>query len=464
MNRRGKVSETLLVAALLVGCSAGEPQVLNDATLGEQSCGPETCVGCCLGELCLEGRAVSACGSEGLACKECVGGTICQGATCRPRAEACSSANCGEGCCMGDICRSGVGNDACGMGGEPCVDCAASGGVCSAATRICLTSCVPDCRGKCRGADDRCGGKCAINDCAGCCEGQQCLAGASDRACGSAGSECVDCTGSGSCVSGTCSECTPDCAGKCSGASDSCGNVCLTSDCAGCCDGAVCVGGDELTLCGQGGVPCADCAESSSVCSGGACSGCIAKCAGQCPGASDSCGGTCSSNECSGCCDDTTCLSGDSDTACGGEGAACEVCPADFDGYKWSCEQQDCAKDTPTSGVSCTGQTGGSVSCTEDGQPGKCWDDSCCTGCYDTLLDFCWGAINDSDDTCGTGGVSCDDCTQSRLFCVDYLCASSSGPCAGKESLDACQRANGDPGVCVAGECCSGCYYSEGGV
>lgn len=464
--RAGDLLGALLLAVLITACSAGKPSVVTDATVGgDQGCGPGSCPGCCLGDICLEGKALSACGGGGLACVECIGGMICQQGACRPRDQGCSSANCGDGCCAGDTCRSGVGNDACGTGGEPCVDCAASGGVCSAATRTCLSSCVPDCSGKCRGADDGCGGKCAINDCQGCCEGQQCLQGVSDRACGSAGSECADCTGGGGiCNAGSCSQCTPNCSGKCAGASDGCGNLCATNSCSGCCDATNCVVGNELTACGRGGVQCADCSQSGGVCSGGVCSGCSANCAGKCPGASDGCGGTCSANLCSGCCDDTTCLGGDSDTACGSAGAACEVCPADFDGYKWTCKQQVCTKDTPTSGVSCVGQTGGILACTENSVPGKCWDGACCTGCYDSLFQYCWRAINDGDDTCGNGGASCVDCTQSGLSCVDYQCTTSSGPCAGLAPLDDCQGAGGDWGVCVAGECCTGCYYSDGGT
>ena len=83
--------------------------------------------------------------------------------------------------------------------------------VCQAAD---ASVCVPRCAGKCKGADDSCGGSCDQNACTGCCTaGLACVlsAGQSDGVCGASGAACVDCTRTGdSCAAGAC-KCSANC-------------------------------------------------------------------------------------------------------------------------------------------------------------------------------------------------------------------------------------------------------------
>lgn len=461
----------LLVAATFAfaACSddtARPPTFDGGKGEGIATCSPATCSGCCLGNICTEGNAQSACGSAGGSCVECNAGLVCQTGKCVPSAQGCSATNC-PGCCQGDTCRSGVGNDACGQAGAACVDCATTGAVCSGSTRTCLTSCTPNCTGKCAGADDGCNGTCQVNDCRGCCVGDQCAPGISNAVCGKDGSQCSDCskTAGSTCTGGACSSCTPNCTGKCPGASDECGGTCKTSDCAGCCVGYVCEIGSADSACGATGANCADCTAQGTKCTGGKCgAACVADCKGKCAGASDGCGGTCTANQCTGCCDNGTCLPGISDTACGSAGAKCYVCPTDYQGYKWKCDaSQTCVKDSPTTGTDCTGKTGGTTDCTDNGQVGKCWDGACCTGCYDGSLSICWKYANTFSSTCGTGGIACVDCTASSKVCTNYLCELPTGPCAGKQDLDTCTDGS-KTGKCVANTCCTGCYYYDAGT
>ncbi len=458
-------------AVLVVACSDGGVVRKYDGggDLPPTTCSPANCNGCCLGTQCVAGDQKSACGSGGAQCLSCDTGLLCQAKKCVPESTGCSSTNCPNGCCKNNQCRSGVGNDACGSGGGACVDCAASGGVCSAANRTCLASCTPNCTGKCAGADDGCGGKCQVNDCRGCCIGEQCTPGVTDAACGKDGAQCSDCTKSVGSKCGpdkTCSSCTPNCAGKCAGAADECGGTCKSSSCPGCCVGFVCELGTADNACGKGGAACANCAAQGSSCASGSCgSSCTPSCSGKCQGASDGCGGTCQSNSCTGCCDGTNCLPGNADTACGSAGSQCHVCPTDYQGYKWKCDStRTCVKDTPT-GTDCTGKTGGTTSCTDNGKPGKCWDGACCTGCWDSSVSACWKFINVFDDSCGIGGETCVDCTASSKVCKNYKCETptSTGPCAGKQNLDTCTD-GGKTGKCISGSCCTGCYYSSSGT
>lgn len=61
----------------------------------------------------------------------------------------------------------------------------------------CLEHCIPDCREKCAGESDGCGGVCNVSNCSGCCN----LLGVciplynvSNQECGSNGAQCVDCS------------------------------------------------------------------------------------------------------------------------------------------------------------------------------------------------------------------------------------------------------------------------------
>jgi hypothetical protein len=333
----------------------------------------------------------------------------------------------------------GAADDSCGAGGGVCLDCAGGGTACEPTQKRCVPAgCTPSCDGKCAGADDGCGGKCAAGNCAGCCRGGVCLDGATDESCGKDGAECSDCSAQqGKCSAGSCSNCTPNCAGKCAGASDDCGGACATSGCAGCCAGGVCQGGTAQNACGKGGGACADCG--TQPCEAGACASCIASCTGKCKGDTDNCGGTCAANDCSGCCDVNTakCNPGTTKLLCGQNGERCWVCPDDFEGYSWKCVSQTCVKDQP-SPTFCQGKTGGTVACTSGTLSGKCWDDACCTGCWNSKTSACVAyASSYADKTCGKGGATCVDCSaatpspkqcsSSSRTCVPYIVEASIG-------------------------------------
>jgi hypothetical protein len=143
--------------------------------------------------------------------------------------------------------------------------------------------------GACGGGEGGSGAD-ADPSCAGCIdENGDCVAGATDTACGSGGLACDDCVAQGaSCVGQVCElPCGPD-------------------TCSGCCDGTTCVMGTSDTACGGGGQRCQSCA--GDICSFGEC-------------VSASC-----STTCGGCCSGDTCLGGDSSAACGMAGGACLDC------------------------------------------------------------------------------------------------------------------------------------------
>ncbi|MCK5795859.1 MAG: hypothetical protein KAI47_01660, partial [Deltaproteobacteria bacterium] len=71
---------SLLSGLVMSACSEGGVVRPHDARVDNspQSCGPGSCNGCCLGTICTEGSALSACGMGGMACLECGTGMICQ--------------------------------------------------------------------------------------------------------------------------------------------------------------------------------------------------------------------------------------------------------------------------------------------------------------------------------------------------------------------------------------------------
>lgn len=232
-------------------------------------------------------------------------------AACGDDSEECTSRTCPEGCCEGNKCRESSA-ETCGTSGSTCVDCTAdarsdtcSNGECicqAVGTRCgngqectstgCVGDCIPECTGKCAGADDGCQGTCAVNDCAGCCDNTTCHQ-PSATTCGTGGGACVDCTAdartdscsNGSCVCAAtgspcpqgeectqtgCEACTPDCAGKCQGADDTCGSTCPDNNCTdGCCNGShecILYTNQGDSVCGKDGENCQDCEIMGEVC------------------------------------------------------------------------------------------------------------------------------------------------------------------------------------------------------
>jgi hypothetical protein len=293
-------------------CPAGEKDCQGACIPADDCCTTADCGAC---ESCQRGACVSGCRD----------GQECQDGVCR-----CTAASCPDGCCDGDECEPGDRTGACGTGGAACTEC--RGGTtcqdgackCPAGEKECAGRCIPaaDC---CRNAD--CGacescqrgacvsgcqpgqacrdGRCACTPAScstGCCDGDDCLPGDRNGACGSGGEICVECGGGTTCQDGAC-KCRSgekDCAGRCIPAADCCDN----GDCGAC---ESCRRGECVSGC-RPGQACRD---------------------GRC---------TCTRESCStGCCAGDTCEAGDGDRACGRGGNACAACPANADCVGGAC-------------------------------------------------------------------------------------------------------------------------------
>lgn len=233
----------------------------------------------------------------------------------------CSPASC-QGCCLGNLCQKGDEAAACGSAGLACVSCP-DGEACVAGQCIVAT------------------GKCNVTNCPdGCCDGEQCVPGGADDACGQGGRLCQNCGSSSKCIANRCdcdaASCPGCCeAGTCKSGTDreSCGKSgiscvkcginqlcsssgvctdttgCSASNCAGCCDGPECKGGNSDQLCGKGGIACNVC-KSGETCQAGICNN----------------PATCGPGSCNGCCSASVCLMGRSKANCGTNGGLCETC------------------------------------------------------------------------------------------------------------------------------------------
>src|SRR5688572_765924 len=106
----------LFVAAAVAACGDDD-----DATDLHRQCDSSNCSGCCdeFGT-CFAGTEVDACGKGGDFCVECPEQNACSDAgTC----VACNPNNC-LGCCDDEgICQPGDQREACGDGGEACSEC-----------------------------------------------------------------------------------------------------------------------------------------------------------------------------------------------------------------------------------------------------------------------------------------------------------------------------------------------------
>lgn len=361
-------------------------------------CNFTTCKGCCVGNTCFGGGDQTTCGMGGGNCQDCaansppeacVGGQCVQQTVCDP--QTCS------GCCAGNSCLPGNSSTACGTQGQQCVSCLAVGETCSPF-------------GQCQTSPS-----CGPGNCFGCCEGNACLPGTIDPACGIGGQACQNCTPFGAtCQAGTCisSQCGPAtcpfgcCQGNtCTGGSfdTACGagggqcqdcqifgevcqnqtctiqNTCNPTTCpSGCCQGNTCVAGTSQTACGTGGVICQDCAPFGDTCQGQTCVGM----------------GTCSPKTCPfGCCQGNTCVPGGSTTACGGGGNQCQDCSVFGD----TCQNQACV--APCNPSTCPF--------------GCCQGNVCLPGTIDT--------------ECGFGGI-CQNCTIFGETCQGQTCQSACNP------------------------------------
>lgn len=270
-------------------------------------CDASNCSGCCVGDKCLSGVDMTACGTNGQQCTSCTatnqtcraaggGGGRCEGVA------SCSPATC-AGCCDGVTCLAGTDSIACGRAGGACTNCGAN------------AECVPP--GQPNERTCRAIPRCTPANCAGCCAGDACVVATTPAACGKGAEACRACGANETCVAGVC---TP-------------GPGCTPANCAaGCCIGNVCVSpGNQNTACGVGAVACANCQGLGQVCQGGAC---VAP--------------ACGPANCAGCCQGNVCVAGTDTAACGKAGAACTGCAGDQ-----GCLAQVCTSCNPANCAGC---------------------------------------------------------------------------------------------------------------
>ncbi|HET6612925.1 MAG TPA: hypothetical protein VFG83_13085 [Kofleriaceae bacterium] len=127
MTRSHPILLVILGAALAAGgCASSDSSGDIDAPLihpsdgGEDVACSERCGGCCMGDRCLDGAAVDACGQGGAACMACGEGAMCTAGMCVVPgcAETCA------GCCTdAGECVAGDDLAACGTGGQVCQMC-----------------------------------------------------------------------------------------------------------------------------------------------------------------------------------------------------------------------------------------------------------------------------------------------------------------------------------------------------
>lgn len=211
----------------------GQPNARSCQVLS--ACGPTNCAGCCVGNQCVVATTPAACGINGQACQACGAGLLCTAGQCTPPSTVCNALNCAT-CCVGDVCAVGTQNTACGVGGGECLNC-----VNQNPTRVCQS-------GVCQ--LPACGPTTCPN---GCCDGNTCVVGTQDGACGpTGGAQCADCTLTGQVCQGR-----------------QCRDRCGPANCGGCCQANNnCAVGIESDACGDLGLACADCTAQGSFCNG----------------------------------------------------------------------------------------------------------------------------------------------------------------------------------------------------
>lgn len=268
-----------------------------DTSKNKNHCGKckNSCVSSKNADSCVAGKCV--CGAKGT--KACGSGLDCKSGVCK-----CLKGGSCVGCCVGNTCHTGSALSRCGSGGKPCDDCD-DGKTCtkdSCSAKTCKHTDHPSTVSCTVGAK---GGKCLKGTCCTTCiKSNQCVLSVSANACGKNGTACTNCQSLGKeCKGGICVS-APGCttascsSGCCQGKAcipywsqtnlicgtgkicapcpptDVCGGgQCLTAtcgSCAGCCVGGFCSAASN-TKCGKNGSFCIDCTKFSAICCGGRC-------------------------------------------------------------------------------------------------------------------------------------------------------------------------------------------------
>lgn len=264
---------------------------------------------------CQPGTTPSRCGVNGLPCKTCSAGQLCQNGGCVTA--PCNPLSCPSGCCRNGVCvPASMQTDAmCGLNGATCTGC--PGG----------QSCFS---GKCAMS-----AQCNPNNCAGCCAGSICIATSFQTVtnCGVGGKVCTSCPAGQLCTNGACTM-----------------NPCSGNNCpGGCCRNGACVpfSMQNNNACGSFGSQCSPCPMGNN---------CVS---GQCTPP------PCNVATCAGCCGFNGCESGTSQFSCGKNGQACLPC-----GSGQTCHSQSgmCMAITKKIGDPCTS----SFECTGIGPGAYC--------------------------------------------------------------------------------------------
>lgn len=299
---------------------------------------------------------------------------------------------------------------------------------------------------------------CDPADCPGCCDGDACLAGTADGACGSGGLACLPCPPREACQDGRCAGCgVANCA-------------------AGCCSGPFCVVPSGVA-CGIDGQACRACGDAGDGCADGACT-----CGGGAPcGDGQRCvEGACRCDAAScpdGCCDGDACLAS-AWGHCGLGGVACDPCAAADRCVDGACR---CGEDDPCAagqrcvfascacdGISCAGGCCDGTTCVLPATAEACGRNGwACEACDPVLADGCVeGACGCGPEDACVAGQRCAEgaCVCDRESCPDGCCRN--GGCVAPARFDACGAAGAECGFCdsvLADACADGaCRCGEG--
>lgn len=278
-GRKGDACTDCSVQGKICVESAGDAGGGVCASADAIECSSKNCAGCCEGNTCRDGTALTKCGIGGVACGACPLGQACTNGACVPSPGSCGPNSC-AGCCIGTTCMWGVESTACGKDGAKCSNCS-----CEAAAPlyggVCATS---------KGCGE---GPCPN----GCCDlYYQCRPGNDNLECGTGGTKCTICANNGTCAGNGCTK------GKCD--QTTCPN--------GCCDAfGVCQMQHDLEHCGSGGRVCVSCPTGFA---------CLSHTCTPAP--------PCNSTTCpNGCCDiGGNCTTGSTNNSCGSGGVACAIC------------------------------------------------------------------------------------------------------------------------------------------
>ncbi len=257
-----------------------------DADCGGNVCDSGTCSDCPRNERICRGGCIpeDACCADA----DCAGGRVCVDGTCECgpdrrlcegvciAADACCGTDCPvdtctpdtcNGCCDGNTCREGEGQNFCGRNGVACAQCGRDGFCnagaceCQSGTKVCPNGdCIPQ-DGCCGEADCPTCQTCEDQQCvplcpSGCCHDETCEPGNTLEFCGKSGEICVTCPAEATCVENpTTSFCL--CAGS---GFDQCGRACC--------------GADEHCCSDEFGQPTHCCPNAMTCCPPGAPNGC----------------------------------------------------------------------------------------------------------------------------------------------------------------------------------------------